>query len=111
MRPADPRHRRSRLARSAVPPRLSRSVTPCSVSDADLAGRHPQHLPDLQTALREDVEETAGYQLEVLLAVTAEALGGLAKAFADDREGAEEASKDGDGDAALTDMQLRVGVD
>lgn len=69
---------------------------PVSSSDAALAGRHRQRLLDLQSALRDDLDQSGDDQLKALFETTAEALGGLANAFGDYAE-ADEDAWEGDG--------------
>ncbi|MDT0632155.1 hypothetical protein [Rubrivirga litoralis] len=58
---------------------------------ADTARRSHQDLLDLQSSLRDRVHETDDDQLAAVLETAAEALGGLAEAFADFDEGDEAA--------------------
>ena len=60
----------------------------------DTARRSRQDLLDLQESLRDRVHETDDDQLAAVLETTAEALGGLAEAFADFADG-DEAAWDG----------------
>lgn len=62
-----------------------------STSSAALARRGRQQLLDLQTQLRDALGSSDDDQLRALFETTAEALGGLARAFDDYVEGDEEA--------------------
>ena len=61
------------------------------MTSADTARRSRQDLLDLQDSLRDRVHETDDDQLAAVLETAAEALGGLAEAFADFAEGDEAA--------------------
>ena len=64
---------------------------PRPMTSADTARRSRQDLLDLQDSLRDRVHETDDDQLAAVLETAAEALGGLAEAFADFAEGDEAA--------------------